>query len=810
MNLSSFFHCSCLVVGLSVSASFFSVVNARVYEYTFSDTHGAQKSVPENSPFLNPEGKFNVLLIGGLDQQIRISVLRDTDKSTVFGTTTGIITVDDRISSSGGNSFYGKTISIPPLSDGLYSIKSEILDSKSAVVSTTTHAVVIDTVGPTSDSFSVPWIPGYNMVVSGSRWELGQGQEAVIYLAVKNISDLSGFDKAIVQILKPDGSIQSSYTMSFDEGSKSATAPITKGGMKKSDWMPLSDADMDFRFRGFLYDKAGNVSQIPDQTFIFDSSPGDYELFAVEDPKSSISVIPGFTSGYSKYTAGMTVDTNPVTLIYKIPRSNYRPNNKAGLSFGSVLTESNGYVYIKQTIPVGTSFVIHNGYQYGGASASYNVKLSDSAPKSPVIRSRLMSFSTVGSFANGQRLFQNVELPGEYLNASITVEARDYVQSFYNVTQAYEVCSIPVGDTTCTGPFSYKISKGNGYMAHYFLVRSPDKKLSSDQFEMRSIWNTDLIPKITGFDYREANKSILVYVTQPGNGSWRETLRLASVDLINTISGSPVLSGSKVAMSGDDYTYSFDLSKLSEGKYDLAFSAKDTFNNETQLPFQSIVVDKTPPTLSIAYDGFPLLSESTVYGLENISVSVVDTLSESKIYQMILQGGPTSDDVELGFTTNPDGTYTPLYPRLFPSLDENTDKYTLLVKAVDDAGNEALKSVRFSYYPKNLIVLDQFNTLAVNKDLKLASGEPLAVLKASQLRRNDGSLAKGVQTALVTVRADSSFPISIVGNVVTPGETKEIQIDLGIVGNDVVIPIFPSVNGVVGSSGFIVEFPQLK
>jgi hypothetical protein len=40
---------------------------------------------------------------------------------------------------------------------------------------------------------------------------------------------------------------------------------------------------------------------------------------------------------------------------------------------------------------------------------------------------------------------------------------------------------------------------------------------------------------------------------------------------------------------------------------------------------------------------------------------------------MVLQGGSTSDDVELSFTKNTDGTYTPFYPRLFPSLDETTD-----------------------------------------------------------------------------------------------------------------------------------------
>nr|QTX13935.1 hypothetical protein [Klebsiella pneumoniae] len=43
------------------------------------------------------------------------------------------------------------------------------------------------------------------------------------------------------------------------------------------------------------------------------------------------------------------------------------------------------------------------------------------------------------------------------------------------------------------------------------------------------------------------------------------------------------------------------------------------------------------------------------------------------------------------------------------------------------------KSIRFAYYPKNLIVLDKLNTLAVNKPLNLSSGEPLAVLKSKSV-----------------------------------------------------------------------------
>lgn len=812
MSFPQFLHHSALAMTVSIAASMLSIANARVYEYTFTDIHGAQKSVSESAPYLNPHGSFNVLLIGGLDQQIRISVFRDTDTNAVFSTTTGIITVDDRIASSSGNYFYGKTVTIPPISDGRYTIKSDILDSKSSVVSTTSHLVVIDTVGPTSDIFSVPWIPGYNMVVTGQRWELGQGQEAAINLAIKNINDLSGFDKAIVQIIKPDGSTQSSYEMTYDEGSKAAIAPITKGGgaIAKATWMPVSDADVEYRFRAFLYDKAGNFTQVPDQTFLFDSSAGEYELFAVADPNSTTSVVPGIATGYIKYTAGMTVNTNPVTLVYKIPKHNYRAYNKAGLSFGSLLTEVNGYVYIKQSTPVGTSFTIHNGYQYGGGNSSYNIKLSSTAPKSPSIKSYATTFSTIGSFSAGTMKFTNKDLPGEYQSATVIVDPRDYVQSFYNITQGYEVCTIPQGEISCTGPFSYSINKGNGYLAHYFIVRNPDKTLSSNQFEIRSIWNTDLIPKITGYDYKEENKSVLVYVSQPGNGSWRDVLMLSKVEILDTISNAVLLTGTKVAMSGEEYTYAFDLSGIPEGSYNLAFSATDTFNNTSQLPFQSLVVDNTPPSISFSYEGKPLLTESTVYGLENISISVIDALSSSEIYQMVLQGGPTSDDVELGFVKNSDGTFTPLYPRLFPSLDANTDKYTLLVKAKDSAGNVSTNSIRFAYYPKNLIVLDQLNTLAVNKALSLSTGEPLAVLKASQLRRNDGSLAKGIQTALVTVRSDASFPLSIIGNIVNPGETKEIQIDLGTVGNDVVIPIFPGTNGIVGSAGFIVEFPQLK
>ncbi len=139
MRFSLFLNHSALALSLSIATSMFSNARGpgiRVHLYRYQ--WGA-KSVPESAPYLNPHGNFNALLIGGLDQQIRLTVTRDADNSAVYSTTTSIISVDDRISSANGNMFYGKTVTIPPISDGRYTIKSEILDSKSTVVSTTSH-----------------------------------------------------------------------------------------------------------------------------------------------------------------------------------------------------------------------------------------------------------------------------------------------------------------------------------------------------------------------------------------------------------------------------------------------------------------------------------------------------------------------------------------------------------------------------------------------------------------------------------------------------------------------------------------------
>lgn len=146
---------------------------ARVYEYAITDIYGTDKSVSADSGVLNTNEKIQVKLISGLDRKIQVTVKKDN--VGVYSFTTDSVTVNDRIKASTGEEFYGKTVTLPPLSDGSYVITSDILNTQNAVIDSTTHNFIIDTAGPSSDNLSVDQKPGYDMVLTGDRWELGQG-----------------------------------------------------------------------------------------------------------------------------------------------------------------------------------------------------------------------------------------------------------------------------------------------------------------------------------------------------------------------------------------------------------------------------------------------------------------------------------------------------------------------------------------------------------------------------------------------------------------------------------------------------------
>ncbi len=106
------------------------------------------------------------------DRKVHVSVRKSGTE--VYSTTTDSIKVSDRIKASTGEEFYGKIITLPPLSDGPYQVISEILNTQGALVDSTTQDFTIDSVGPTADDLSILQKPGYEMVTreKGGNWAL--------------------------------------------------------------------------------------------------------------------------------------------------------------------------------------------------------------------------------------------------------------------------------------------------------------------------------------------------------------------------------------------------------------------------------------------------------------------------------------------------------------------------------------------------------------------------------------------------------------------------------------------------------------
>ncbi|EMX3657008.1 hypothetical protein AAGZ49_005008 [Escherichia coli] len=118
-------------------------------------------------------------------------------------------------------------------------------------------------------------------------------------------------------------------------------------------------------------------------------------------------------------------------------------------------------------------------------------------------------------------------------------------------------------------------------------------------------------------------------------------------------------------------------------------------------------------------------------------------------------------------------------------------------------------NVEFNYLPNNLVRLENLKTISVSAALKTSDNTPMAVLYASQLRKKDGSIATGKQDAVLTVRKDAAFGVTMNGVSAAPGESKNVQLDLGL-GDSRSFPIFPSTSGVSGTSEFMLNIEELK
>jgi hypothetical protein len=143
---------------------------------------------------------------------------------------------------------------------------------------------------------------------------------------------------------------------------------------------------------------------------------------------------------------------------------------------------------------------------------------------------------------------------------------------------------------------------------------------------------------------------------------------------------------------------------------------------------------------------------------------------------------------------------------------EAGQEYLMTIVAADKYQNRITKMYRFNYEPNNLIRLESIAYLPVAQELFDSGDVPFARVLSNTLRTDDGSIASGVQSLLVSVRSDSQTGIAINEVQVLPGETKSVQYTITNLEGILELPIRPITvdsNG-DGSSTFLVEIPYIK
>jgi hypothetical protein len=153
----------------------------------------------------------------------------------------------------------------------------------------------------------------------------------------------------------------------------------------------------------------------------------------------------------------MTVNQNPITLIYRIPINNVRKYNKAGLSFGSIISEANGYAYVAATTAYNNRYDIHNGTN--GAALLQTITLN-------WVPTRLSDRKCLVAFGSRRTqkvklifnyLWKTSDLPVKFISARIRASARNYIQRAF--TGNLEICQIQPGDWSAAGRYRGQLLK---------------------------------------------------------------------------------------------------------------------------------------------------------------------------------------------------------------------------------------------------------------------------------------------------------------------------------------------------------------
>lgn len=784
------------------------MANAAVEGFSYTDTNATVKTT--EGSLINPQTDAMVYLSGGLDNKLKLSVI-NTGGVTVFNNTTDFIRVSDRLSFS-GREFYGKSITIPKLMDGLYSLKIETINSSGTTIDQYTKVVEVDTEGPIIGDWYGNGTGNYGAETGSNEiWWLNtqkSGEESKIW-----ITDVKGAvsGSVIVQKLNSD-SIVLTRPMVIDQAAFKA---VINAQTDLSNILPSNNASDPYSMQAQLYDAAGNITRSTVKTFYYDNYGGaPSSPFAVFDPDANLaeSVSSSFV-GFVAYTPGMTVKTNPVRLLYRVPVDNVRD---AGVKGGLALANSVGatnviingeYGYFDMTAPFGYNNANQIKWvdfgRWMAGTIQYNLSLSETASKSPVLTSATFLLNDVRMSITTGIMHHNSILPATMTDFELRVQPRDYVQraSFRGYS-----CDIPAGESICslTG-LTYEMTKGGyGYLHDAIGVVSvglPMGTLYANYRYGESTYNDAQYPQMTSFKVDTTTNTLTAFVYLPGAGSWFERLVMKAARIKY---GTKYLDPISSIRNGGNWEYVFNLNSLPTGNHSLELEMVENHGPTTVSPLQTFKVENAAPTISITNSGSAVFNG--IVGLDDLVVSIADESSYT-LDSVIISGGSANDTVYLATVSKGNNVYSLQYPRLFPSLTSG-EIYTLTVKATDLFGNQGVSSKSFTYQPPYIVNVGSLTTLAVSKDLASSVDNPVSEVVINDLRTVESQLASGPQDALFTLRTDAEISVQVLGQVVKPGQT----VTLNPVAKSGVVKfsVYPAVSGQKGKAQFLLEILEVK
>ncbi|HBC3591550.1 TPA: DUF4165 domain-containing protein [Vibrio parahaemolyticus] len=778
---------------------FSAIVNAEVLSLSFIDTNNSLVELDSANEFFNPTTDITFSVSGGLDRKLSLRI-EDSSGNAISSTESNVIGVNDRITAL-GRDYYGKTLTLSAPNDGAYSVVADIKDLSGEIIQTNTYPIVIDTTAPTLGSpqaTSYGGLDGINM--PADTWYTGYYSTNKYY--VSDIADENSGVSVVNAITRIGEKVYKKAAASFDP--QAMQAYIGNG----SSWFPSGDnAETVYSLQFEVVDNAGNIAYSKEQDLYFDTVGGNAQLFAIHDPDSTN--VMGGQAGYEPYVAAMTVKENPISFMYRIPRSNYANLVRGGITpvgHSAIYDDvDDQYVYVVFTRPYGFTngnYVrFHDRRSWSIQGVSYNLKLDDSAPKEPVRKGNQYQYSDIGWSSWGREVYTE-ELPVSVTAAKIIVEPRDYDQVFEHMGK----CTVPAGDTECVityDPPKLLDTGTYGNLHSGSSIKNLDGSLYGQPGWASVHWNDTHHPEITSTEWDKNTKIVTVYAYQPNRGYYFDNTRITQAYLESNgqkLSVKRILSEE----NGTNYKYQFDLSTLPEGSYNVEAVVMEKHHNYARKDVVSFTNDTTPPAVTLLYNG--AIIGDMIQGINGITVSAIDNTAMT-ILDASLSGGPSEDLVYLAITDLGQDTWKLEQPRIFPALQEQ-QSYTLTVRVKDEYNNIGTGTARFQYTPENWIKLENLKTLAISKNLLNRQGEPLARVTSSELRTDSGNLATGLQDALVTLRSDAPFGLMVEGVEVSPGQTKSIPLDLGDLGGKLDVPIYPSSNS-EGIASFLLEVPEL-